>query len=426
MKALRTVVLAAIAVALAAGPAAAAVPRAEAPNGVTARSIKLAYPDIDYAQLKDVGVNIDRGDTQQIFDALTRKLNKDGGVKGRDVEVKVVKYNLLNPADAESACVKMTEDLKVFGSLNAFDGPVQSVTKCITDHNTVLVGGSPVTSVARKTPWISQPASQERQAKVFVAIMAKKGLFKGKRIGISTDPAQERITKEIVVPELKKRGYRPKVVVVDDGPPGDTAAADANWDVFAEKFKSAKVNHVILLGNEATGGFTRLLDRDVKATVSSPTSGQLSSLGTAQTQRPTSDYNGAYSITGDTPDEIFADPKMQKCVKTFTKAHPSIKVKKPSAVAEGETDWATGILIACGQLDLFRTVAERAGKKLNNQSFIKAAQGMTANFVVAGNRYNTFGPKKYDSNNGFRLGVFDADFGATGGIKPIGPMQNIP
>jgi ABC-type branched-subunit amino acid transport system substrate-binding protein len=427
MRIVRMAAAVAVAVAMLAGPADAVGRQASgSTNGVTATEIKLAYPDIDYVKLKDVGVNIDRGDTQKIFDALTAQINADGGIDGRKVDVQVEKYNLLNPTDAEAVCTKMTEDMKVFAVLNAFDGPVASVTKCITDHNTFLIGGSPDVATARKTPWISAPASQERQAKNFVELMARKGLFKGKTIGISTDTDQEQVTKQVIVPALKKAGHAAKVVVVDDGPAGDTAAADANWDVFAEKFKSAGVNHVILVGSEASGGLTRLLDRGVKATVSSPTSGQVESLGTSQTQRPPSAYDGYYTIMGLTADEIFAEPAMQKCVTAFEKANPSITVKKPSAVAEGETDWATGVLIACGQLGMFQTVAERAGKDLTNQSVIKAVEGMTANFAVPGSPYNTFGPSKFDAQDGFRLAVFDHRVGKTGELKPLGKLQNLP
>jgi len=191
MKTLRTIAIAVVALTLTVGTAGAVGRQTGGTtNGITASEIKLAYPDIDFAKLKDVGVKIDRGDAQKIFDALTDQLNAEGGIKGRKVHVEVVKYDLLNPADAESACVKMTEDLKVFGVLNGFDGPVQSVTKCITDHKTLLVGGSPEVATATKTPWISGPPSQDRAARVFVELMAKKGLFKGKTIGISTDPAQ--------------------------------------------------------------------------------------------------------------------------------------------------------------------------------------------------------------------------------------------
>jgi ABC-type branched-subunit amino acid transport system substrate-binding protein len=427
MKIVRSVLLIATAVVFAAVPAGAVGRQASgSTNGVTADEIELGYPIIDFAALKDVGVNIDRGDTQKIFDVLTDQLNADGGINGRKVHVDVEKYSVLNPAEAEAVCTKLTQDEKVFAVIGAFDGVTQSADKCVTDHKTFLIGGSPDVATAKKTPWISQTASQERQARVFVQLMAKQGILKGKTIGISTDPTQEQITKKVIVPALKKAGFPAKVVVVDDGPPGDTAAADANWDVFAEKFKSAGVNHVILVGTEAAGGLTRLLDRNVKATVSSPTNGLVEGLGTSQTQRPPSAYDGYYTITGLTPDEIFADPPMQKCVKTFEKANPSITVKKPSAVAEGETDWATGILTACGQLGIFQTVAQEAGKNLTNQSVIDAVRGMTTNFALPGSPYNTFGPAKFDANNSFRLGVFDHTLGKTGGVKPIGTLQNLP
>jgi ABC-type branched-subunit amino acid transport system substrate-binding protein len=427
MRIVRTVVLIATAVALAAVPAGAVSRQAGgSTNGVTAGEIELAFPTIDFAALKDVGVNIDRGDAQKIFDALTDQLNADGGINGRNVDVKVFKYSVLNPADAEAVCTKMSEDEKVFAVISSFDGVTESANKCVTDHKTFLIGGSPDVATASKTPWVSSVAAKERQAKNFVQLMAKKGLFKGKTIGISTDPAQEQVTKKIIVPALKKAGTPAKVVVVDDGPPGDTAAADANWDVFAEKFKSAGVNHVVLMGTEAAGGLTRLLDRGVKATISSPTNGLIEGLGTSQTQRPPSAYDGIYTVTGLTPDEIFADPGMHKCVETFEKANPSITVKKPSAVAEGETDWATGILTACGQLGMFQTVAEKAGKNLTNQSVIAAVKGMTANFALPGSPYNTFGPTKFDAPNGIRLGVFDHTLGKTGGIKPLGALQNLP
>jgi ABC-type branched-subunit amino acid transport system substrate-binding protein len=427
MKIVRSVVLITTLVALAAVPAGAVGRQASgSTNGVTADEIKLGFPTIDFAALRDVGVKIDRGDAQKIFDALTAQLNAEGGINGRKVDVDVEKYSVLNPADAEAVCTKFTQDEKVFAVISAFDGVTASADKCVTDHKTFLIGGSPDLATARTTPWVSQTASQERQAKEFVQLMAKKGLFKGKTIGISTDPAQEEVTKKVIVPALKKAGTPAKVVVVDDGPPGDTAAADANWDVFAEKFKSAGVNHVILVGTEAAGGLTRLLDRGVKATVSSPTNGLVEGLGTSQTQRPPSAYDGYYTITGLTPDEIFADPPMHKCVQAFETANPSITVKKPSAVAEGETDWATGILTACGQLGIFQTIAEKAGKNLTNQSVLDAVNGMTENFVLPGSPYNTFGPKKFDASNGVRLGVFDHTIGKTGGVKPIGQLQNLP
>ena len=94
-------------------------------------------------------------------------------------------------------------------------------------------------------------------------------------------------------------------------------------------------------------------------------------------------------------------------------------------VPEGQTDWGTGIAIACNTLALFKLVAEKAGKNLTNDSFIKAAQSMTQNFSYGSSRYNTFGPAKFDANNGFRLAVYDHTVGENGGLKPLGKVVDL-
>ena len=51
----------------------------------------------------------DRGDTAKIFKALTDDINANGGINGRDVDASVVMYNVLDQANIEATCVKMTE-----------------------------------------------------------------------------------------------------------------------------------------------------------------------------------------------------------------------------------------------------------------------------------------------------------------------------
>jgi ABC-type branched-subunit amino acid transport system substrate-binding protein len=398
-------------------------PAAAATNGVTADTIKVAYPDIDFAKLKDVGVNLDRGDTNKIFETLADDINSTGGINGRKLDVAVVVYNLLDQANTEAACVKMTEDLKVFAVLGAFAGPFASVNKCITDHKTALMAGSPEASVATKTPWISGTATDARSAGLFVKLLAQKRVLKGKTIGVSTGVDTEKTTKDVIVPALKKAGYPAKVVVVNDAT--DVTQSDANWNVYAEKFKSAGVNHIMLVGTEAARGFTNILNHNLDVSVSTPTASILEGIASNQTQHPGSDYDGAYTITGNTGSETFNSPGVQQCVKTFKKANPNITVKDPNDVPEGETDWGTGIAIACNTLDFFKLVAGNAGKNLTNASLIKAAQSMTQNFAYGSSKYNTLGPNKFDSNNGFRLAVYDHTIGKTGGLKPLGKVVDL-
>jgi ABC-type branched-subunit amino acid transport system substrate-binding protein len=423
--ALATAIVAALTLVLAGVSATSAAAAGAQANGVTDTTVTLAYPAIDFAALKDVGVNLDRGNTQQIFDTLVEDINAKGGIDGRQVKVNVVKYNLLNPASADSACVAMTEDQKVFAVLDAFAGSVASSNKCITDHKTALFGGDPDPAVAKTTPWVGQFASTARRSALLVQLMKKTGKLKGKTVGVISNQNDAQSVKDVLVPALKKAGTPAKVVLVDDAPAGDTAAADANYKVYAEKLKAEGVNQVILVGSEVSGGFSRLLDNGVKAAVATPNSDQLEGIAKNQTQHKASDYNGALTLGGLSGQETFQQPEIQKCVQTFKKKYPNINVKSPELVAEGETDWATGIIIACNQLEFFQAVADKAGKKLDNASLLAAIKSMTQNFAYGSNQYNTLGPNKFDATNGFRLQAYDASVGATGGLKDLGTLQNL-
>jgi ABC-type branched-subunit amino acid transport system substrate-binding protein len=428
MRTARTAVVGlAVFAALAIGAGGAGAQSSGSAPGVTASTIKLAYPNIDWAKLKSSGINVavDHGDDDKILKALVDDINAKGGVAGRKLDVEVVKYDTLNPATGESACVKMTEDDKVFAVIHPFQGPLMSVNTCITDHKTVLVGGDPDPTVAAKKSWISPDASQRRAASLLVSLLDKKGALKGKTIGVATDPGQEQVTKQVLVPALKKAGHPAKVVVVDDAPAGDVTATDANWQVFVQKFKSAGVNHIILMGNEAGTGPPRILGGGLKVAMSSPNSNVTGSLGRSQTQRPPADYDGIYTLTAASLSEAFESPATQACVKVFEKANPGIKVKNPDGVAKGDPDWGTGIADACNQLSLFKLVADKAGKNLTNASFRKAAQSMTTNFASGYHPYNTFGPTKFDANNGFHLAVFDHTIGDVGALRPVGNVVNL-
>ena len=217
-------------------------------------------------------------------------INSKGGINGRNLDVAVVVYNLLDQANTEAACVKMTEDLKVFAVLGAFAGPFASVNKCITDHKTALMAGSPELSVATKTPWISGTATDARSAGLFVKLLAQKGVLKGKTIGVSTGLDTEKITKDVIVPALKKSGYPAKVFVVNDAT--DVTQSDANWNVYAEKFERGEPHHARRY--RSGKGFTNILNHKLDVTVSTPTASILEGIASNQTQHPGADYDGVH------------------------------------------------------------------------------------------------------------------------------------
>ena len=197
----------------------------------------MAYPDIDFAKLKDVGVNLDRGDTNKIFEALADDINTKGGINGRDLDVAVVGYNLLDQANTEAACVKMTEDLKVFAVLRCVRGPVR-IREQVHHRSQDGADGRKSGAFGRDQNAMDIWHCNRR---TFRGLVRETPRAEGRAEG--QDHRPEHGTRHREDHEgrhrasLKKAGYPAKVFVVNDAT--DVTQSDANWNVYAEKFKSA-------------------------------------------------------------------------------------------------------------------------------------------------------------------------------------------
>ena len=101
---------------LAVGPTAAG---ASSPaDGVTAKTIAVGLPYVNFAALKSLGVTIDDGSFPDAYNGVIGMINKQGGVNGRKLVLHDVEMNPSVPADATSSCTQLTEDDKVFVSIS--------------------------------------------------------------------------------------------------------------------------------------------------------------------------------------------------------------------------------------------------------------------------------------------------------------------
>ena len=85
-----------------------------ADQGVTATSIRIGVPVINFAALEAVGVTLNDGNFQDAFNALTAHMNAHGGVDGRKVVPYFVETNPAVTSSGNSSCSELTEDDKVF------------------------------------------------------------------------------------------------------------------------------------------------------------------------------------------------------------------------------------------------------------------------------------------------------------------------
>ena len=123
-------------------------PRSTRGQWVTKDEIKIGitYPDLE--AIRSV-TNTNHGDYEKSYRVVIDDLNKQGGINGRKVVPVFAAINPLGTAPAQEACLKLTEDEKVFAAMSFFnaDAPL-----CFVDsHDTPILGGQ-TTSTNLGTP----------------------------------------------------------------------------------------------------------------------------------------------------------------------------------------------------------------------------------------------------------------------------------
>ena len=149
-------------------------------RGVTSEAILIGHSSIDFEKLNaDFGLDLPYQNFGPPFLALVDWYNEQGGVLGRHLEVVSELFLPVGATTAEAACLKLTEDQKVFAVINGFAGPgAEQVNTCVTElHDTILVGGLPTPEQAEASGglWVSPQMSLERRNTAMVSILEQTG-----------------------------------------------------------------------------------------------------------------------------------------------------------------------------------------------------------------------------------------------------------
>src|SRR3954453_22845281 len=167
----------------AAGVAWAATP------GVSKDEIKLGVSYVDLDAIRDV-TDINHGDYKATYNAVIDQLNTQGGVNGRKVVPVFAPINPIGTAPAQEACLKLTEDEKVFATVGFFyfDAPLCYVSQ----HDTPILGGTmnPTYLKQAKAPWMTLDSGPEVTPRAVDALV-KSGDLKGK-IGVVGVASEEK------------------------------------------------------------------------------------------------------------------------------------------------------------------------------------------------------------------------------------------
>jgi ABC-type branched-subunit amino acid transport system substrate-binding protein len=298
--------------------------------------------------------------------AVINALNAKGGINGRKIVPVFAPVNPIGTDPAQAACVKLTEDEKVFAAVGFFlnDGPL-----CyLEQHDTPVVGGT-ITSeyLARaKAPWYTLEAGDQATGLV-VDALAQEGVFKKGKVGVITHSQEQPLLDNVVKPALDRNKVKVTSAIID-APASDTVAAQAQADTIIQRFKSDGIKTILAVGNSivATGrGVAKTPDfrprlvstlQNTMAAYVNDKSNDLSVMKNAITGNAAEDFN---------------NPELQKCYDIVEKATGATIIETPPP---GTTSHVTSASSACRYIGLFAALATAAGKNLTTATFGKAAQ----------------------------------------------------
>jgi hypothetical protein len=347
-----------------------------ADQGVTSTTIRIGISVIDFVALRAVGVTLNYGNYQHAVSALTADMNAHGGVDGR----KVVPYFVVaNPAVASStssSCSELTEDDKVFIVLFPVYPDCYQQT-----HDTPVIGGVlPGRLPASAAPDFSLTPPDAAYDPLQLAAFDKRGVFKGKKVGLFYGPDDTSEAK-VVQSDLKKLHVNVVASAEDGVTATDTVAVDQEAQTIALRFKDAGVNEVIGVGGTGAVTWPRAL-QDNQSTYKPPwiatnVTALLSYMASAKGKNPYLD-NVMASTPLSSVYQVWMDPAVQKCSAIVHKAYPSDPIAAPvnpnsaQAASSGSNATYAAVEAACQDLAIFAKIADAAGKKLTVASFTKA------------------------------------------------------
>jgi ABC-type branched-subunit amino acid transport system substrate-binding protein len=367
-------------------------------NGVTKGEIKIGitYPDLD--AIRSV-TNTNHGDYEKSYRAVIEDLNKKGGIDGRKVVPVFAKINPLGTVPAQEACVKLTEDEKVFAAMSFFnaDAPLCFVSS----HDTPILGGqtTPQYLEQAKAPWVTLESGAELGPRQIDAL-ATAGALKGKLGIVAIATEQQSQLDDVVLPALKQHKIKGTTAIVD-APPDDPVANVQQASTIMERFKSDGVKTVLLVGGAVTAVTNALSRTDYRPRLVATNARNLASAASNPATDPTLMKTAVAADSG----FLFSDPALEECFGVIEKATGDKIVEN---VPQGQPQYRVSAQTACEYVNLFATLAKAGGKNLTVDSFGKAIEKLKT-VTVTGLGTMTYDPETHTFSLPMFLYRYDAD-----------------
>ena len=403
-------------------------------RGVTPTTIKIGIVNIDYSCIQQF-VDYNFGDQKAISQVFVDDLNAHGGILGRKIQPVYQNYCPIGNSQALALCTSMTEDQKVFAVLGILYDASGDADLCLTrDHQTIYDGFELNQAWIDQSPpalmvTIDYPA--ERRTVVLMNVLKAQGTLAGKKVATLVDQNSVSTVTSVIKPALDRMGVAQGSAAVLTIIGSDTSAAQSQLDSYIEKWKSEGVNAIFLAGQfVASKQFVEKIKREmpnVLLMADGFSSAQLAGQDETAAGVKPNPYDGMITADGPSESQQWQLPTVQQCVKTYETATGQTVVGpddlKPDANGKRVRVWAA-IRDFCGQLSLFKQVAEKAGPNLTNDTW-RQAIGSFGTIHLVDTPYASIHTGKYGANDAFGLDVFDSTYGPKGDFKHVGPIEDV-
>ena len=402
--------------------------------GVTATSIKIGISLLNFSCIESFTDSIRIGE-QAVYQAFIDNINKDGGIHGRKLVPVFEKFCPIGTATILAACTKFTEDANVFAVIGTFYDPSGDAQTCVSgQHHRVLVTFGLTEAIIAKAPAgleITPDATPERRVRILLELLAKRHTLAGRKVAVLGDTSIASTANSTIVPALTKMGVQVGTTGLLSVTGTDTTAAQAQLDSFIERWKTEHVDTVFMSGNAVSSPqFVTKLRRELPnilllsdSTEALDYAQQLERAGTKPNP-----YQGLLAAEGQTTQE-YADSANWKYCKDIYEETTHRHAPGPLDVIHykgGKTlDTYGAINDACQLLSMFHDIAQRAGKDLNNSSWIDAVNTFGHIDNRGAGPYSSLTKGKYDANDNFRLEQLDSSLPPDGNFEPITPLEDV-
>lgn len=386
-------------------------------RGVTPEVIRVGVVSFDWDRLAEIGVKLGRTNSEDIYVAALEAINDRGGIGGRMLELYPITYLPVGTAEADAACVELTEDHEVFVVVGAAIG---DEILCVTElHETAAVMSAGMTeerAARARAPYATVASATEERSEALVAAMDEQGLLEGHTIGVAGSADVSETTFDSTVDALEAAGYEPV-----DGLSGDNnedlVASAGESDVFYERFRIEGVDTTIettgvplAFANAIGAGYES--DQWLLVTAAAVSGSTLTDVGVDPFY-----IDGAYSVA-QTPvatslqPALAEDPVVAACV-------DEIEARTDRVVSFElglEVNDLSGVLAGCSMAAILEAALINAGPELTNDSF-QAGLEAIGDIELPGYAGGHLGPGDLTAASGYLTIRFDA---ASGAWEPIG------